>query len=53
MDVIILQAFVSVLLVLSMLLLFAYMLRQKTLEHTERLALLPLDEPEVSKEVRS
>lgn len=53
MDVIILQAFVSLLLVLTMLLLFAHMLRQRTLEHTERLALLPLDEPEPKKEVRS
>ncbi|MDP3276184.1 MAG: cytochrome oxidase [Deltaproteobacteria bacterium] len=46
MDVVILQAFVSLMIVVSMLLLFAYTLRKRTADHSDRLALLPLqDEP--------
>jgi hypothetical protein len=46
MEVIVLQAFVSLMLVLCMLLLFGHMLRERTPEHADRLALLPLEEDE-------
>jgi hypothetical protein len=49
MDVIVLQAFVSLMLVLCMLLLFGHMLRKRTPEHSDRLALMPLEEDERSK----
>ena len=42
MEVVILQVFVSLLLVCGSLLLFAYSVRQRDFEHTERLALLPI-----------
>ena len=44
MDVLILLVFVSLVLALSGMALFAWLTRQKTFEHVERLALLPMDE---------
>ena len=46
MEVVILQAFVSLMLVGGMLLLFAFSIKQRDHEHTERLALLPMEEDE-------
>ncbi|MBL8684567.1 MAG: cytochrome oxidase [Myxococcales bacterium] len=48
MEVIVLQAFVSLMLVLCMLLLFGHMLRKRTPEHADRLALMPLEDDESS-----
>ena len=48
MEVIVLQAFVSLMLVLCMLLLFGYMLKSRTPEHADRLALLPLEDDDSS-----
>ena len=42
MEVVILQVFVSLLLVVGSVLLFAFTHRQRDLEHADRLALLPL-----------
>jgi hypothetical protein len=39
-----LQVFVSLVLVLGSLLLFAYSCRQRDFDHSDRLALLPMDE---------
>ena len=44
MEVLILQVFVSLLLVGGSILLFAYSMRQRTHEHCDRLSLLPLDQ---------
>ncbi|MFO0561620.1 MAG: hypothetical protein U0269_26650 [Polyangiales bacterium] len=44
MEVIVLQAFVSLMLVVLMLILFGYMLKKRTPEHADRLALLPLED---------
>lgn len=44
MEIIILQVFVSLILVLGSLLLFGHSHRQRDYEHADRLALLPLDE---------
>jgi hypothetical protein len=44
MEVIVLQAFVSLMLVFCMLLLFGHMLKKRTPEHADRLALLPLED---------
>lgn len=45
MDVLIVLVFVSLVLVGAALLLFAFSLRQRDFEHSDRLALLPLAEP--------
>ncbi len=44
MEVVILQVFVSLGLVVGSVLLFAFTHRQRDLEHADRLALLPLDD---------
>ena len=44
MSVIVLQVFVSLLLVAGSVVLFVFSVRQKDFEHTDRLALTPLDE---------
>lgn len=43
MEVLILQIFVSLMLVLGSLLLFGYSLRRRDYEHAERLSLFPLE----------
>jgi hypothetical protein len=45
-DVVILQVFVSLVLVVGSLLLFAFTCRQRDFEHADRLSLLPLDNDE-------
>jgi hypothetical protein len=47
-EAIVLQVFVSLMLVVGSLILFAISCRQRDLDHADRLALLPLDD-EVSK----
>ena len=42
MDVVVLQVFVSLMLVVGSVLLFAFTIRQRDLDHADRLALLPL-----------
>ena len=44
MEVLILQIFVSLMLVVGSLLLFGHSLRKKDHEHAERLSLFPIDE---------
>lgn len=44
MDILILQVFVSLLLVVSSILLFAFTCRQRSFEHSDRLALLPVED---------
>jgi hypothetical protein len=44
MSVMVLQVFVSLMLVLGSVLLFAYSVRQKDHEHADRLSLFPLDD---------
>lgn len=44
MSVIVLQVFVSLMLVLSSLVLFVWTVRSRTLDHADRLSLAPLDE---------
>jgi hypothetical protein len=44
-EVVTLQVFVSLMLVVGSLLLFAFTCRQHDFEHADRLALLPLEEP--------
>lgn len=46
MEVLILQIFVSLMLVGGSLLLFGFTCRQKDFDHADRLALLPLEEDE-------
>ena len=46
MEVVILQVFVSLLLVVGSILLFAFTCRQRSFDHADRLALLPLDKDE-------
>jgi len=46
MEVVILQVFVSLLLVVGSVLLFAFTCRQRDFEHADRLALLPLEDEE-------
>ncbi len=46
MEVVILQVFVSLFLVVGSLLLFAFTHRQRDFEHADRLALLPLEKDE-------
>jgi hypothetical protein len=43
-DVVILQVFVSLMLVVGSILLFAFTCRQRDFDHADRLALLPLQE---------
>jgi hypothetical protein len=43
-EVVTLQVFVSLMLVVGSLLLFAFTCKQRDFEHADRLALLPLDE---------
>jgi hypothetical protein len=43
-EIVTLQVFVSLMLVLGSVLLFGFTCRQRDFEHAERLALLPLDE---------
>ena len=43
MEVVILQVFVSLMLVVGSVVLFAFTCRQRTFDHSDRLALLPLD----------
>jgi hypothetical protein len=45
-EVVILQVFVSLALVVGSTLLFAFTCRQRSFEHSDRLALLPLDKDE-------
>ena len=45
-DVVILQVFVSLFLVVGSVLLFAFSHRQRDFEHADRLALLPLEKDE-------
>ncbi|HEX8794379.1 MAG TPA: hypothetical protein VF765_25720 [Polyangiaceae bacterium] len=49
MDVVVLQVFVSLVLVLGSLLLFAFTCRQRDFDHADRLSLLPLDKDEKKK----
>ena len=44
MEVLILQVFVSLVLVISSIVLFAYSVRHRDYEHADRLALLPIQE---------
>lgn len=44
MDILILQVFVSLLLVVSSVLLFGFTCRQRSFEHSDRLALLPMED---------
>lgn len=44
MDILILQVFVSLLLVAASVILFSFTHRQRSFEHADRLALLPLDD---------
>ena len=44
MDILILQVFVSLLLVVGSVILFAFTCRQRSFDHADRLALLPIDD---------
>ena len=46
MEIVTLQVFVSLMLVVGSVLLFAFTIRQRSLEHADRLALLPLQDDE-------
>lgn len=48
MSVIVLQVFVSLMLVSGSVLLFVWTVRSRTLEHSDRLSLMPLEEDESS-----
>lgn len=50
MEIIIMQVFVSLLLVVGSVLLFLFTARQRDFEHADRLALLPIDSDEESNE---
>jgi hypothetical protein len=43
-DILILQVFVSLLLVLSSVILFGFTCRQRSFDHSDRLALLPMED---------
>jgi hypothetical protein len=43
-DILILQVFVSLLLVVGSVILFAFTCRQRSFDHADRLALLPVDD---------
>jgi hypothetical protein len=51
-DILILQVFVSLLLVVGSVLLFAFTCRQRSFDHADRLALLPVEDdgPQPSKD---
>jgi hypothetical protein len=51
-EVLILQVFVSLMLVVSSLMLFVYSARRRDHEHADRLALLPIEEEEAPEEHR-
>ena len=44
MDILILQVFVSLLLVVGSVILFGFTCRQRSFEHSDRLALLPMED---------
>lgn len=44
MDILILQVFVSLLLVVSSVILFGFTCRQRSFDHSDRLALLPVED---------
>ena len=44
MDILILQVFVSLLLVVSSVILFGFTCRQRSFDHSDRLALLPMED---------
>ena len=44
MDILILQVFVSLLLVIGSVILFAFTCRNRSFDHSDRLALLPIDD---------
>ena len=48
MDILILQVFVSLLLVVSSVILFGFTCRQRSFDHSDRLALLPVEDDESS-----
>ena len=48
MSVVVLQVFVSLMLVAGSLVLFVYSVRQRDFEHADRLSLFPLEEEKVS-----
>ena len=50
MEIVILQVFVSLMLVAVSLLLFAYSVRRRDYEHADRLALFPLEEERTTEE---
>lgn len=53
MDILILQVFVSLLLVVSSVILFGFTCRQRSFDHADRLALLPIDDEEKPKDKES
>ncbi|HSO40859.1 MAG TPA: hypothetical protein VLT33_50380 [Labilithrix sp.] len=53
MDILILQVFVSLLLVAGSVILFLFTYRQRSFDHADRLALLPLDDDDATKEIES
>lgn len=52
MSVIVLQVFVSLMLVLGSLVLFVWTVRNRTLDHADRLSLAPLEEDPPSKDLK-
>jgi hypothetical protein len=50
MNVLVLQVFVSLILVAGAIVLFIYTVRQRTLEHADRLVLAPLEDDSVNAE---
>ena len=48
MSVIVLQVFVSLMLVVGSVVLFVWVIRSRTLEHSDRLALMPLEDDDSS-----
>jgi cbb3-type cytochrome oxidase maturation protein len=50
MEILIMQVFVSLLLVLGSVILFLFTARQRDFDHADRLALLPIDSDEESSE---
>lgn len=50
MEIIAMQVFVSLMLVLSSVLLFWFSSRQRDFDHTDRLALLPMESDDTEKE---
>jgi hypothetical protein len=49
-DILILQVFVSLLLVVSSVILFGFTCRQRSFDHSDRLALLPMEDDGASPE---